>query len=37
MYASAIAAVIIFTVSQFSNNPLPVFEIVFPLIPAAVG
>jgi steroid 5-alpha reductase family enzyme len=29
--------VIIFTVSQFSNNPLPVFEIVFPLIPAAVG
>src|SRR5579862_8387215 len=37
MYASAISAVIIFAVSQFSNNPLPAFEIVFPLIPAAVG
>ena len=37
MYASAISAVIIFAVSQASNNPLPAFEIVFPLIPAAVG
>jgi hypothetical protein len=37
MYASAISAVVIVAVSQFSNNPLPAFEIVFPLIPAAVG
>jgi hypothetical protein len=37
MYASAMSAVVIFAVSQRSNNPLPAFEIVFPLIPAAVG
>jgi hypothetical protein len=37
MYASALAAVVIFVVSQFTNNPLPAFEIVFPVIPAAVG
>lgn len=37
MYASGLAAVVIFTASQFSNNPLPAFDLVFPLIPAAVG
>jgi hypothetical protein len=37
MYASAIAAVVIFVASELSNNPLLEWEIVFPLIPAAVG
>ena len=37
MYAAAIAAVVILVVTQFSNDPLLEFEIVFPLIPAAVG
>jgi hypothetical protein len=37
MYASIVAAVVIFGVSGFSNSPLPATEIVFPLIPAAVG
>jgi hypothetical protein len=37
MYASAIAAVVIFVASELSNNPLLAWEIVFPLIPAAVG
>ena len=37
MYASAIAAVVLFVASELSNNPLLEWEIVFPLIPAAVG
>jgi peptidoglycan/LPS O-acetylase OafA/YrhL len=37
MYASAIAVVVIFVASELSNNPLLEWEIVFPLIPAAVG
>jgi hypothetical protein len=37
LYATAVAAVVVFVASDFSNNPLPAFEIVFPLIPAAVG
>jgi hypothetical protein len=37
MYAAAIAAVVVLTVTQLSNDPLPAFEIVFPLIPVAVG
>jgi len=36
-YAAIVSAVIIFVVSQFTENPLPAFEIFFPLIPAAVG
>jgi hypothetical protein len=36
-YAAIVSAAIIFTVSQFTNNPLPAFEVFFPLIPAAVG
>jgi hypothetical protein len=37
MYASAVAAVAIFVAAQFTNDPLLEFEIVFPLIPVAVG
>jgi hypothetical protein len=37
LYATAVAAVVVFVASDLSNNPLPAFEIVFPLIPAAVG
>ncbi len=37
MYAAAVAAVVILAVTQLSNDPLPAFEIVFPLIPVAVG
>jgi hypothetical protein len=37
LYASAVAAVVVFVASDLSNNPLPEFEIVFPLIPVAVG
>ena len=37
MYASAIAVVVIFVASELSNNPLLEWEIVFPLIPVAVG
>ena len=37
MYASAIAAVVIFVATELSNDPLLEWEIVFPLIPAAVG
>jgi hypothetical protein len=37
MYASAVAAVVVFVAADVSNNPLPAFEIVTPLIPAAVG
>ena len=36
MYATALAAVAVFA-AAFGNNPLPEFEIFFPLIPAAVG
>ena len=36
MYATAVAAVAVFA-AAFRNNPLPEFEIFFPLIPAAVG
>jgi hypothetical protein len=37
LYATVVAAVVVFVASDFSNNPLPAFEITFPLIPAAVG
>jgi len=37
MYASAVAAVVVFVAGDVSNNPLPAFEVVAPLIPAAVG
>jgi hypothetical protein len=37
MYAAAVSAPVIFVVSNLVANPLPVFEIFFPLIPAAVG
>jgi len=37
LYASAIAAVVVFVAAQFTNDPLLEWEIVFPLIPAAVG
>ena len=37
LYASAIAAVVVFVAAQFSNDPLLEFEVVFPLIPVAVG
>jgi MFS family permease len=37
MYASAVAAVAVLGVAQFSNDPLPEFAVFFPLIPAGVG
>jgi hypothetical protein len=37
LYATAIAAVVVFVASDLTNSPLLEFEIVFPLIPAAVG
>jgi hypothetical protein len=37
LYASAVAAVVVFAASDLTNDPLPEFEVVFPLIPAAVG
>jgi hypothetical protein len=37
LFASAIAAVVVFVAAQFSNDPLLEWEIVFPLIPATVG
>jgi hypothetical protein len=37
MYASAIAVVVIFVAAQLSNDPLLEWEVVFPLIPVAVG
>ena len=37
MYAAAVATVVTLAVTQVSNDPLPAFEVVFPLIPAAVG
>jgi hypothetical protein len=37
MYTAAVAAPVIFVVSILVANPLPAFEIFFPLIPAAVG
>jgi hypothetical protein len=37
LFASAVAAVVVFVAGDLSNDPLPEFEVVFPLIPAAVG
>jgi hypothetical protein len=37
MYATAIAAVVVFVAGDLTSDPLLEFEIVFPLIPAAVG
>jgi hypothetical protein len=37
LYATAVAAVVVFVAGDVSSSPLPEFEIVFPLIPAAVG
>jgi peptidoglycan/LPS O-acetylase OafA/YrhL len=37
MYVAAVAAPVIFVVSILVANPLPAFEIFFPLIPVAVG
>ncbi len=37
MYVAAVSAPVIFVVSILVANPLPAFEIFFPLIPAAVG
>ena len=37
LYATTIAALVIVVGSQRLDNPLPEFEAVFPLIPAAVG
>jgi hypothetical protein len=37
LYASAVSAVVIVVAAQLSNDPLLEFEVVFPLIPAAVG
>jgi hypothetical protein len=37
MYASAVVGVVILVAALLSNNPLLAFDIVFPLIPAAVG
>ena len=37
LYASAIAAVVIFVAARSGNDPLLEWEVVFPLIPAAVG
>jgi len=37
MYAAAVSAPVIFVVSNLVANPLPAFEIFFPLIPVAVA
>ena len=37
MYAAAVSALVIFVAADFTSNPLPEFEIIVPLIPAAVG
>ena len=37
MYASAVAALVVFVAAEFSDNPLPAVELTVPLIPAAVG
>jgi hypothetical protein len=37
LYASAVAAVVVIVTSDLTNDPLPEFEVVFLLIPAAVG
>jgi hypothetical protein len=37
LYATAIAAVVVLIAGDLTNSPLLEFEIVFPLIPAAVG
>ncbi len=37
LYASVVAAAVIFVASDFTKNPLPEVEILVPLIPVAVG
>jgi hypothetical protein len=37
MYATAVAAVVVLVAAQFGNDPLLEWEVVFPLIPVAVG
>jgi hypothetical protein len=37
LYASVLAALVVFVAADFGTTPLPEFEIVVPLIPAAVG
>ena len=37
VYASAVSALVVFVAADLGNNPLPEFEIIVPLIPAAVG
>jgi hypothetical protein len=37
LYASAVAGIVVFVASELNNDPLLEFEIVFPLIPVAVG
>jgi hypothetical protein len=37
LYASAVVAVVFAGGAELSSNPLPEFDIVFPLLPAAVG
>jgi len=37
MYASAVAAAAVLIVSHVSSDPLPVFAVFFPLVPASVG
>jgi hypothetical protein len=37
MYAAAVSALVIFVAADFTSNPLSEFEIIVPLIPAAVG
>ena len=37
VYASAVAALVVFVAAFSGNNPLPEFELTVPLIPAAVG
>jgi hypothetical protein len=37
MYVAAVAAVVVLVAAQFGNDPLLEWEVVFPLIPVAVG
>jgi MFS family permease len=37
VYASAVSALVVFVAAAITKDPLPEFEIVVPLIPAAVG
>jgi hypothetical protein len=36
-YAAVVVAVVVLVFSNLTSNPLPVFEVFFPLIPVAVG